>query len=169
MFVYINHASLISKVSSLLTDNSSLICMGDFNLPGVSWISGENIVDYVPSSYPIGFDAFWDIIFESCLYEVNDILNIKDRLLDLVFSSSLNISISRVSPFVLPEDSYHPTLLINLELKTSSPKFLSTNALIKRRNFGKTNLIELRTLLSNTIWRISDDIDSSVSTSNCYI
>ena len=161
--IYLNHANFIAKVSSLLNNNSSLICMGDFNLPGVAWIPGDNILDYVPSTYPIVFDAFWDKIFELCLYQVNDVLNVKEKLLDLVFSSTLNISIFRGSPYVIPEDIYHPTLTVNLELKNNSSNTTPAKTSIIRRNFAKTNIVQLRSSLFSTIWDLSGDIDSCVS------
>ena len=96
-----------------------MICLGDFNLPNLAWVPGENIVDYVPvSSIELSTEmsSFWENLFEQCLYQINSTYNAKGKLLDLIFSSSITSSVCRRLPFSEPEDMYHPTLLVAIEL-----------------------------------------------------
>ena len=71
--------------------------------------------------YPVwmysGMDVFWDTIYDQCLLRIHYIRNIKDRILDQFFSPFVNVSLCRFSPFVEPEDKYHPTLILNLEIQ----------------------------------------------------
>lgn len=47
---YMKHVELIAHVTCDRSFAFELISFGDFNLPHISWIPGENIIDYVPVS-----------------------------------------------------------------------------------------------------------------------
>lgn len=44
------------------------------------------------------------------LEQVNEEFNMNGRLLDPIFSNDNDFKVSRVNPFVLPEDNHYPTL-----------------------------------------------------------
>jgi len=59
-------------------------------------------------------------------FQLNKIRNTYDTILDLVFCNERNIVIKRSEVLVVPEDSYHPSLVFNV---VNSPIFLISNAL----------------------------------------
>lgn len=63
-------------------------------------------------------------------------------MLDLVFSNVSEISIVKVDPFVIPEDIYHPTLLISLDTDYVRPVVEVCTS--RTFNFKKCNVTDLR-------------------------
>lgn len=103
-------------------------------------------------------------MYDLCLYQINHIRNKKDKLLDLVFSTSLSISINSHHPFVLPEDLYHPTVMVTLNILNSDvPNDNTSNTLSKIYNFSRTNFNVLREALSQSNWSDSCDLDTRLT------
>lgn len=120
------------KVDSI-TENDELIVLGDFN-----------ITDYVgyfrnrdaPSPVIVLLSNFSEFFK---LYQYNDILNVNDRILDLVFSTS-EARVIKSSNYLLPEDLHHPPLEIFLSSPVPSKKFRVNRRLsynFKRSNFQR--------------------------------
>jgi Reverse transcriptase (RNA-dependent DNA polymerase) len=98
--------------------NKRFIFLGDFNLP--SNLGFEEILSFNMSILGLS--------------QANHFVNSNNRLLDLVWTNIDSLAVQReVLPF-LPEDSYHPTLLITL---TSSP---SSNLSYNRQSLGQAKL-----------------------------
>lgn len=162
--VYLEHASLIQDVVGRLSVNDIILIMGDFNLPRVSWTLCPDICRLMPLSSSNEMDKFFDILFESCLIQFNNIPNMCNRFLDLVFSNSPNISVSRSTPFVCPEDGYHPTLLISFDvIDCLAENCLETDS-VRLFDFNKTNYDLLRNCFDFAHWEGSDmGLDGCIS------
>ena len=163
--IYLKHSELIKNISHIHSPNSELICLGDFNLPNTSWILDDDTAHYVPVSSTVrsnDMENFWQNIFDQGLYQLNNIYNFKGKILDLVFSSSVNTSLSKCSPFVEPEDKYHPTLVIDLELNIQT-NYAKPQTKPHKLNFSKTNINLLRSILSNSSWSHEGDIELQIS------
>ncbi|KAJ8940739.1 hypothetical protein NQ318_005490 [Aromia moschata] len=122
-----------------LYDNKVVI-IGDFNIP-----------QYVSNNED-----------HKCL--CNDIRNSSDRLLDLIFSNSINYVIRDNSPLI-KEDAHHPALLFRVQVAAESYDNFSTNIKQKSYNFKKANFLELYNSLLNTNWSFleeSQNVDSAV-------
>lgn len=162
--VYLKHANLIGDIVSRLAANDIILVMGDFNLPRVSWTLCPDVSRLVPVSPSSDMDTFFDILFESCLIQFNNIPNVGNRCLDLVFSNSSNISVSRSSPFVCPEDGYHPTLLISFDVIDCSSEPCSDVGSIEHFDFGRTNYDVLRNCFRGAHWSDCDNgLDHCIS------
>lgn len=162
--VYLKHTELISEVASKLSTRDSLIVLGDFNLPAVSWTFCPDIGQLMPFSCSNVMNPFFDILFELCLVQFNNVPNILNRYLDLVFSNTPFASLTRSLPFVCPEDSYHPTLLICLDISEFSVKPSAFSSEMQRFNFHKANFQLLKDCLRTSIWpNISNSLDFSIS------
>ncbi|XP_075150875.1 uncharacterized protein LOC142224983 [Haematobia irritans] len=82
--------------------------------------------------------------------DLNSVTNYFGRFLDLIFSNVSDINVSRVDPFVTPEDVYHPTLALSLNVNGSMDKLISQDCL--RYDFKRTDFSILHDLLSRVIW-----------------
>uniref|UniRef100_A0A1A9ZBD4 Uncharacterized protein n=1 Tax=Glossina pallidipes TaxID=7398 RepID=A0A1A9ZBD4_GLOPL len=72
---YLEDFRLISDINSELKSNNKLIIMGDSDLPFIT-----------PILCPGLFTEFFDVIFELCLYQLNNVYN----LLSFLFSNEKN-------------------------------------------------------------------------------
>lgn len=161
--VYLKHANLIGEVESKLTTNDFIVTLGDFNIPSVNWIFCPDVGRLMPFSISNDLNTFFDFLFDLCLFQFNNIPNIKNRFLDLVFSNFPNICVSRSLAFVTPEDNYHPTLLICFDI-TDYSAIPYSNDSVKSFNFGRANFDQLKSSLLMTEWQdIDDDLDCCVS------
>ncbi|XP_075150870.1 uncharacterized protein LOC142224978 [Haematobia irritans] len=138
----------IGDVDYGLTADDIILVFGDFNVPSLRWL---NSVDdtLVPTNLGI-FKDFFDVISELCLVQLNSVTNYFGRFLDLIFSNVSDINVSRVDPFVTPEDVYHPTLALSLNVNGSMDKLISQDCL--RYDFKRTDFSILHDLLSRVIW-----------------
>ena len=131
------HTDLIDNVASRLGTNDTLIVLGDFNLPTLTWSFCDDIGRLMPFSSSGCLNDFLGILFELSLVQNNNIPNVSGRYLDLIFSNT-NLSLCRSVPFVFPEDKFHPTLLLHLDiLRPSNASTFETDC-VKR-----FNLVEL--------------------------
>jgi len=65
---------------------------------------------------PTSSHEFVNSILDLSLYQINKIRNCINRLLDHIFVSAV-IDVSKIDPLVLPEDSFHPTLEMILDIQ----------------------------------------------------
>lgn len=98
--------------------NSNILLVGDFNLPNVNWIPSEDESYFEASSTSSQQELLLlDNIICTDLQQVSCIKNLKNRILDLVFSSDAASVVVVESATALSNiDSYHPPLDIFLDL-----------------------------------------------------
>lgn len=109
------HARIIGVVLDMMSLRDIIIVCGDFNIPEVSWFRCPDRGFMVPTCFG-RLGQFFDRLSEFGLLQLNSVYNISNRLLDLVYSNVSDMAVHRVLPFVFPEDSYHPTLTVNVDL-----------------------------------------------------
>ena len=86
------------------------------------------------------------------LSQYNNIQNFQGRLLDLVLSNA-NCEVNKAPQVILPEDPYHPSLIV--ETKFKSTKNNKNTYLTKGRadfNFKKANFVSLYDVINRTDW-----------------
>lgn len=115
-------------ISNYLTsfNNTVIMFIGDFNVPLFGKVTKNN--------YTVCLDGLSNVFN---LRQFNTIGNI--RLLDLVFCSIDCIVANSESPLV-PEDAFHPALLINFTSFRKEPKSFDLNVDDVKYNFKKANL-----------------------------
>ncbi|XP_037899282.1 uncharacterized protein LOC119643853 [Glossina fuscipes] len=159
--IYLKHLQLIKLVVNDLKPSDKILVLGDFNLPFVSWCCDEDFGYYTPVSYPLLYTDIFEEIYELCLFQNNSIVNNNGRLLDSIFFNYSNVSVTRVDPYILPEDIHHPTLGINLGILQTIQVLNKTCN--KRHTFRKTNYNKLHDILSSFHWNLEySDIDGSL-------
>lgn len=88
--------------------DAKFILLGDFNIPEITWCDGK------PSKPLTFYPANCQSVIESCsifdLSQVNNVLNYKGRVLDLVLTNVPTCSVSSARPddYLVRMDPYHP-------------------------------------------------------------
>jgi len=125
-----------------------IVC-GDFYLPNVLWSNDETGLIYSSLS-----DARISCIPECFTFlnflQLNEIRNTYDTLLDLVFSNERNIVIKRSDILVVPEDSYHPSLVFDVFSSQTVPTFDASHYF---PDFKKIDYVKVKTFLVSYNWR----------------
>lgn len=147
--VYERHIDAIKFVFSKGSLSDSVIILGDFNLPLISWHSLPDCGYLVPLTPCDWIADFVKMLSDLSLYQINFISNSLNRTLDLLFVDDPSIcQVSRVHPISLPEDVYHPTISICLTLPSVSRSFETITSFC----FSKANFTTLEFLLSRVDW-----------------
>ena len=84
------------------------------------------------------------------VFQVNGVWKTMGRILDVVFLEDLSIaSLFCIDPLSVPEDIYHPSLLLCIEIDLCLPPIIDRPVGSGRRfNFHRTDFSRLNTLLS---------------------
>jgi hypothetical protein len=101
--------------------------------------------------------------------QINDVLNVNRRCLDLIFCPSSSSFTLKQSDFPLvPEDSHHPALVFNLNFSVEKVKDFEFSKSMMY-NFKRTNFVELYNLFLDTDWRIVTECnDVNIACDNLY-
>lgn len=151
-FVYSKHGEDIRIISGCANENDSLVILGDFNMPSVSW---NFLVDdgyYIQTTSNETFNVFFNILYDLGLFQINGILNDYSRILDLIFvNDKEDCCINRSYPITVPEDRYHPS--IELMISIPSDNILSPAICTdKVFSFKNADYFALNELIVNTDW-----------------
>lgn len=159
--VYSEFAHILEFINDKMSLRDIFIVCGDFNIPFVSWIQCHEHGNMTPTCSG-KMNDFFDTVSSLGLMQFNDVVNESNRLLDLVYSNISEICLLRSVPFVFPEDKYHPTLLLKLDLGIDSNVNRSYMPVNQSFNFSRTNFSYLRELLNNVLWPVfSNDFSDS--------
>ncbi|XP_058830218.1 uncharacterized protein LOC131689268 isoform X2 [Topomyia yanbarensis] len=158
------HLDSIEHASSQADANDVIIVLGDFNQPGLMWVSSGRGYAYpnpLSSTTNPASRLLLDGMAFHGLNQVSTISNHQSRFLDLVFVNENALpecSVSEASSVIVPLDNYHPALEISISI-ISSPQYEEALA-VNRRNFRKTDLAALRRTLSLIDWSVLlDQVD----------
>lgn len=162
--IYDAHLNFINKVISLMNDNDKIIVMGDFNLPLVSWVADDNPRSLRPESENVDSISVLNRFASLGVFQINNIHNSNNKLLDLVFVDELDsVEIHRSLPVVSPEDIHHPTLEVLLNCDVNYNEFENPQF---EYNFKRTDVPKLSNLLSNLDWDIVLPLSANSSLSD---
>ena len=137
-----NEVEIFTDALELFFLNDNIILVGDFNLPNFC----NNAVNCVKSS---PFRNLCDVLH---LTQYNTVDNIYNKKLDLAFSNFTNLKTLKADFPLVPEDVYHPAILMDFEiLSTVKPiNFPSANNF--RYNFRKANFSQLYEYICDIDW-----------------
>lgn len=135
-------------VSNMLSDRDHLVVLGDFNIPGAIW-SLNNSSNTLQSSTQHDFITG---LFDISLSQVNHVRNSLGRLLDLCFvSDPARVSLARVAPLTQPEDPYHPTFDVTLDIGANLQN-ISDRPAKRVYCFGKSDFDRLNNFIYDFNW-----------------
>ena len=151
---YLPPSSCLATVNRLLdainfiiglsvANKDKIVVVGDFNQPGIAWVPAD--IDHthlIPASTSSSTESeICDRLHSFGLYQLNHVLNHLSRSLDLVFCNFVDdISVSRSSGSLVPEDNYHPSLDIFCNIKLHSNFNVASVYKFDYKNSDYTNI-----------------------------
>lgn len=129
---YLVYSDVVGSVLSKYKHNVPIFLIGDFNCSNIFWDPKTNkptIVNYDASADNlVACTEFHD------LFQLNQIVNIKGSILDLVLTNKDNSAkVYHCDDCLLKIDNLHPPLLINIKVKKEK--------VIKKKNNHKSNIV----------------------------
>jgi len=122
---YQSHIEIIGSLIEKFDDTYQILVFGDFNLPDISWVPHSNYLLPIASLSVVGSN-FVDAMASFDLKQINNIFNIRNRLLDLIFATGnffeLNFFIEECSDCLVKNDEHHKSIL--LDINVSVKEFL---------------------------------------------
>lgn len=133
--VYEAHCNAITVLKSQLSTDDMIIIVGDFNLPSVQWIENDDNFDFLPiigessSERAVIAKYVTSSLLQIGLFQLNNIVNVADHVLDLVFTDSLelvvvDLALSRLISSQASDKAHNP-LQISIECE---PKIYPNNS-----------------------------------------
>ena len=151
--VYDAHVTAIASITDCMNKCDSIVILGDFNLPNVSWHYSSDSSSYDPSSLCPYYDILLENISDLGVYQINGVLNSNEKMLDLVFVDDVgSFIVSCIDPISVPEDRYHPTLGIIFEVEYGELTKVHDSIIRKSFCFNHTNYNDLNDMLQHTDW-----------------
>lgn len=146
--------------NNLKSNESSVVLLGDFNLPKVDW----DTYDVSDCTYYNSLKAVTliDTVNVLGLSQINSFKNSINVILDLAFVN-FPVSSSPVIDTVVPIDVYHPVLIFNLCFNVKRPT-ASTRTVF---NYGKGNYYHLYNSFRSIDWQSTlgtSNVNEAVST-----
>lgn len=158
--VYNMYFKNIEKFCSISCSNSninnSVVIMGDFNFPNISWVQdADNNSIYSPVNVSSNIEEV--IIYGLHSYGLsqwNGVTNFRGRILDLIFCNSCDdVVLNKCDLPLLAIDLDHPALelLVNIDLSTTLDSFPRMSE-FSVFNFKKANYCALNVFLQSIDW-----------------
>ncbi|XP_046684917.1 uncharacterized protein LOC124370675 [Homalodisca vitripennis] len=154
--------SLLQSIEALMSTGrrfDEVVVVGDFNLPGIDW-NGLSTGTHSPASRVAR--SLMDL-FQ--LYQINQIYNSRDVMLDLILSSNKDINVSLESDNLLPvEERHHPPLSFEIHYR-----HINQSHLFKRHIYDlkRCNLMNVhRSLLTTDFHAILSNSDLNRATNS---
>ena len=141
--VYSEHARIIGDVMKMMSTRDIILVCDDFNIPDVAWRFCLESGFMVPANF-VQNNTFFDALSELGLMQLNKYFNTSNRLLDLVYSNVSDLAVRRTEPFVTPEDGYHPTLRIDVDMGDDCSSKGSSGPILKSYDFKRANFYILQ-------------------------
>ena len=157
------------KITESLKPCDCHLLLGDYNQPNLVWTSSFNgfmYPDPSKSSFSPSSSCLVDGMAAMDMKQTNVVKNSRDRFLDLVFINAEFVSRCMVSEAVeplLPTDSFHPALVVDLH---SLPSYIFDNATDDLKfNFHKADFDALSREIACVNWTqlLDGDIDEGVA------
>lgn len=160
--LYDLHMSFVSSLIQSSTNSHFILC-GDYNLPEISWSNDNLGLIYSFSTTPRVFSV--PEVFASLNFFQNNCMpNDNGSFLDLIFSESSFVRVTRALDPLVPNSHHHLALEISLPILLEE-KFLDTSHHFY--NFRKANYSPIRKFLSSFDWPNTFcylDIETAVNT-----
>lgn len=149
---------VVSRLDNAADDGLQILCVGDFNLPGLS-----NFFLGTETMPPQSDSEFIESLSLAGLSQCNLIRNSLGRLLDLVLSNIRGVVVREAPDVLIKRENYHPPLEITLP--QISVTRIKRSAINEGYNWSKGNFVELYHKLRQGNWtRVAEstDVDSAV-------
>lgn len=135
-----NYLQILLKIWFQNTQIINLLSVGDFNLPGISWSNDDEGLIYSTMSGSRSH-CVPESLAANNFYQVNNVVNSFDSILDLVFVTHSILSVYKAPIPVVPEDHFHPALSIDLIPEANLPMIFSSHSFFdfRRADYASIN------------------------------
>lgn len=115
---YLEHFRALAAAIERIEDDARVIITGDYNMSTIDWNCSDHCIEPMLGTLDDSGNALLDTMVYTGLHQFNSIRNARDGVLDLVLSNieTHGMRVSRSDHFLVQEDIYHPTLVIDVEL-----------------------------------------------------
>lgn len=142
----------LTNTNNVLEQSNQTVIIGDFNLSFFTWSRNSDEASYVPTNYNCkSGHLFVDFLSINNLRQVNEVLNVNNKLLDLVLTDFNTVEVTKAPNVLSKLDPYHPPLLISL--KDYKPNFINPSRNPKY-NFFKADYTKITQYLNNVNWNL---------------
>ena len=149
--IYESHCLAIDEALSRMPE-SSIIIVGDYNLPNIHWSAVGNTLVYYqtgPSRMIAQANVIAQYFNEFNFRQYNNVVNSNGNCLDLVFSNLNDVCVHISLDPLIDIDKFHPPLLLSLPIAACPPPKSCT---LWRSNFRKANYVAINDYLSGIAW-----------------
>lgn len=149
------YTSFTSKLDTLgrdqLKDNDDVLICGDFNFSTVNWVCIDDNKILEPYNVDNKHTSLIDTLSFYGFMQFNNILNINNKTLDLIFCNKFKIlQVHRCTSPLVNEDVYHPS--VEFLIDTESCNNLHNRSNVLFYNYKKANYDEINADISNVPW-----------------
>lgn len=146
---------MVNDLNNIMNESQvkEVILVGDFNLPSIVWVAGDNTDRYTPAIYNdvnsnLGHTLVDFMSFNS-LTQFNLVHNANGKILDLILSNISTLKVMQESQALTKVDTHHPPLIITIDCQSNKP--LKTKPFIKL-NFAKGDYTEIEKRINDNDW-----------------
>lgn len=162
----------VREIDSCSSCDDTILIFGDYNFSEIHWMKDEQgsvTIDYSISSLNHARYSTIDGMAFCNLHQINPTKNLNGHTLDLVFSNSIDFSVSETNDVLIAPDLHHPPLEILLPFYVED---VCTNDEDQQLDFKKTNVDALVTYLSLFDWspmHNCSDVDQATAYFLCVL
>lgn len=152
--VYTTHASAVKKICDLSCVSDTIVVVGDYNLPGLSWFLDDDLNSYLPSNASSEAETtFAEMMISTGLHQVNSLLNTNDRLLDLAFVSDAGeVEVLDPPTNLLRLDAHHKPFVLRIEVTNNRHLTRPESNSELSFDFNRCDFVTLNQILSSINW-----------------
>lgn len=120
--VYSDHASYVQRLCSLAGTMDTVIVLGDYNLPRLTWEFDADMNSYIPTNASSEQEIALTHTIRACgLQQIQDVRNASERLLDLAFVSDTDrIELFESPRGILKLDAHHKPFIIKFDYTSNA-------------------------------------------------
>ncbi|XP_055623143.1 uncharacterized protein LOC129766593 [Toxorhynchites rutilus septentrionalis] len=161
--VYTMHSNAVCDICDRALDTDSIVVVGDYNLPYLSWTFDEDINSYLPSNASTEAElVFTETIAASGLHQINTLRNSNNRILDLAFvNDSCNAEIIEPPFPLLKLDAHHKPFVLRIQLVVCSQQVPDDSCDDPDFDFKRCDFTALNNLLSGVDWNEIIGVEST--------
>lgn len=152
--VYSMHSNAVREICDHSLDSDSIVVVGDYNLPHLSWTLDEDINSYLPSNASSESEiVFTETMIASGLHQINTLRNSNNRILDLAFvSDTCHVELIEPPSALLKLDAHHKPFVLRIQFDENSQQISSDACDDPDFDFKRCDFVALNSLLSDVDW-----------------
>lgn len=154
--VYMSHSNAVQQICDRSLSTDTIVVVGDYNLPHLSWHFDEDCNSYLPWNASSESEiSFTESIIASGLHQLNSLRNANGRILDLAFvSESSYVELIEPPSSLLKIDPHHKPFVIRLETEAGE-QILMAESNANAFDFKRCDFTVLNSVLAAVDWNVT--------------